>query len=247
MKNEKLNEIAKEYVGTGFSKILEWSLDLAPYVGKIIQNRKLNRVERRIKEYAEHLKRIDMLFASEKLSKDYIQEKIGPIVLSDLLEEHEDAKIIYLLQGFENVFINECKNESVVINYFDTLRSLRYEDVRMLFYLSGIAENPFKDYTKGSPEHILSKQIYSKLERLYLIKSASTFSYLELGPEAEEADLKPMLTPYGKNFIKFIAIDFDEAAYEKRIKDYDNTNGDVVPKIKFIEQDLKNPKPAVWG
>lgn len=247
MKNGNLNEIAKEYVGTGFNEILDWAIDLAPYLGKLNQIRKLNRVERRIKEHAEHLKRIDKLFASEKLSKDYIQEKIGPIVLSDLIEEHEDAKILYLLQGFENVFINECKNESIVINYFDTLRSLRYEDVRMLFYLSGIAENPFKNYTKGSPEHILSKQIYSKLERLYLIKSASTFSYLELGPEADEAELKPMLTPYGKNFIKFIVLYFDEAAYEKRIKDYDDSSGDVVPRIKIIEEDIKTPKTAVWG
>lgn len=71
------------------------------------------------------MKRIDNLFASEKLGKDYIQERVGPIVLSDLIEEHEDAKILYLLQGFENVFINECKNESLVINYFDTLRRPR--------------------------------------------------------------------------------------------------------------------------
>lgn len=220
---------------------------MAPYLGKLNQIRKLNRAERRIKEHAKHLKRIDKLFASEKLSKDYIQEKVGPIVLSDLIEEHEDAKILYLLQGFENVFINECKNESLVINYFDTLRNLRYEDVRMLFYLSGIDKNPFEDYTKGSPEHILSKQIYSKLERLYLIKSASTFSYLELGPEADEAELKPTLTPYGKNFLNFIVLDFDEDAYEKRIKDYDDSSGDVVPRIKIMEEDIKKPKPAVFG
>lgn len=231
----------------GFSEIIDWGLDLAPYLGKLNMIRKLNRVEKRIKEHAEGLKRIDKMFASEILSKEYIQEKIGPIVLSDLIEEHEDAKIVYLLQGFENVFINECKNESLVINYFDTLRSLRYEDVRMLFYLSGINGDPFESFQKGSPEHILSKQIYSKLERLYLIKSASTFSYLEHGPEAEEAALKPKLTPYGKNFIKFIAHDFDEDAYEKRIKEYDDSSGDVVPRIKIMEDDIKKPKPAVFG
>ena len=36
-----------------------------------------------------------------------------------------------------------------------------------------------------------------------------------------------MLTPYGKNFMNFIVLDFDEDAYERRIKNFDDSSGDV--------------------
>ncbi|MBZ6485058.1 hypothetical protein [Priestia aryabhattai] len=59
---------------------------------------------------------------------------IGTIILLDLIEQDEDAKIFYLLASFENAFIDKKTNESLIINYFDTLRQLRYIDVKYMYY-----------------------------------------------------------------------------------------------------------------
>ncbi len=224
-----LYPIVSEYVGEGFITFIDYGIDLVPYLGGLNQTRKINRIGRRIKEFSTQLQRIDKLFASDKISKEFIQEKVSPIVLSDLIEEHEDAKIVYILNGFENIFINENTNESLIINYYDTLRNLRYEDVRKLYFYAAIADDPFKDVEKGSDMDGFSQQIYSKLERLYLVKSAKTWDALEKGAELlPEEDRKVELTAYGKGFMKFISIDFDEERYAERISKFKLSEEDKV-------------------
>lgn len=205
-----------------------------PYIGQFEQTRKINRAERRIKENSVPLKRIQQLFLSGELSQEFIQEKIGPIVLSDLIEEHEDAKIRYLLGGFENVFIDKNTNESLIINYFDTLRQLRYIDVKYLHYYAGLENDEKSKYEKDSKEEALYLQIYTKLERLYLIKHASTFDYFDFGPESSEESLRTELTKYGKNFVAFISKEFDVSHYEESIKDREEPEG-ILPKLKLTE------------
>jgi len=218
-------------VGDGIITIFDYGLALAPYLSNLNQTRKINRAEKRIKDNSEQLKRIQKLFASEVLSSEFIQEKVGPIILSDLIEEHEDAKIVYILNGFENVFVNENTNESLIINYYDTLRNLRYEDVRKLYYYAAIADDPFDEVEVGSPIEALSQQIYSKLERLYLVKAAKTWVALESGPELlSEENRKVELTTYGEDFIKFISRDFDKKRYEDKIGNYKISEEDKVSK-----------------
>ena len=114
-----LNSVEK--ISPGFSKLLEQGMDFVPYIGRMYTNIKINRLQRRLNEHDEKLKKISMLSSYSKLSNEYITERIFPIVLGDLIEEHEDAKILLILNGFENVFIEENSQESVVISYFDTL------------------------------------------------------------------------------------------------------------------------------
>lgn len=231
-----LYPIVREYVGEGFITFIDYGIDLVPYLGQLNQTRKINRVERRIKEFSIQLQRINKLFSSDTMSKEFIQEKVSPIVLSDIIEEHEDAKIVYILNGFENIFINENTNESLIINYYDTLRNLRYEDVRKLYFYAAITDDPFKNVEKGSILDGLSQQIYFKLERLYLVKSAKTWGALEIGPELlPEEDRKVELTAYGIEFMKFITMDFDERRYEEKISKYKLSQEDKVSRnVKAI-------------
>jgi hypothetical protein len=221
LKNTLINSAIDLGVDNGLISIVDFGIDLAPYVGNLNQSRKINRAERRIREHAGQLSRIGQLFSSNILSADFIQEKVGPIVLSDLIEEHEDAKINFILNGFENVFIDENSNEGIIINYFDTLRSLRYEDIKRLYNFAAITDETKDEIIKNSPEDSFFQQIYTKLERLYLIKSASTWAVLEEGAAVlSEEQRKTELTSYGLDFVKFISKDFDFIKYQQKIAKY---------------------------
>ena len=59
------------------------------------------------------------------------------------------------------------------------------------------------------------------MERLYLIKSASTWEVLEEGAAVlDEERRKTELTPYGLHFVKFISIKFDFTKYQQKIAKY---------------------------
>lgn len=227
-------DTVEEKIGNGLKLIFDYGVDLAPYLGELNQTRKINRLKIRIDNHIDQLKQINNLFSNTTMSAEYIQERIGPIVLSDLIEEHEDAKIVYILNGFEHVFINENTNESQIINYFDTLRNLRYEDLRLLYFYAAITtDNPFE--SAKSPELIgLQRQIYFKLERLYLIKSAKTWGALKNGAETLNEDQRNVeLTIYGLNFIKFISNDFDEKNYHDRISKYNIDKREQIQQFYF--------------
>ncbi|NLM11340.1 MAG: hypothetical protein GX213_11305 [Clostridiaceae bacterium] len=125
-----------------FWDMFKTSLQLVPNLTNIYQTIKIQRLQRRLKDNENKLKRISSLCSDSILSEKYITERIFPVVLSDLIEEHEEAKIELILNGFENVFIDEKHEESVVINLFDTLRTLRYIDIKRLLYLA----NEIDDY-----------------------------------------------------------------------------------------------------
>lgn len=220
--HSKLLEVTKEQVGDEATTLFEYALDLAPYIGKFLQARKIWRAENRIREHSDQLKEIQKFYSSGLLSQKFIQERVGPIFLGDFIEEHEDAKIVYILNGVENIFISNNTDESLIIYYDDTLRELRYEDIRKLYYYSAITDDPFSNITLNSPRAALSQQIYIKLEKLYLIKSAKTYNALQHGPEMlSEEDRRVELTDYGKEFIKFISKDFDIERYEDKIRKYE--------------------------
>ncbi|MDC3418649.1 hypothetical protein [Aquibacillus salsiterrae] len=106
--------------------------------------------------------------------------------------------------------------------------NLRFEDVRILFYYAAIIEKFPLENTKESVEiEGFAQQIYNKLERLYLVKSAKTWNALQNGPESLNEDEKQAeLTTYGKEFIKFISIDFDEGRYNERIANFKKLDED---------------------
>lgn len=239
MNIRELIKEAETTIGLNFTMILEAGFELAPYLSKFLQTKKINRLNTRLNNHIDQLKRIDKLFSNAKISSEFIQEKIGPIVLSDLIEEHEEAKMVYLLNGFENVFINENTNESLIINYYDTLRELRYEDIRRLYYYAAITDELPLDKEMNNELIIMQKQIYSKLERLYIVKSAKTYASIQYGSEELNDDERRVeLTTYGANFVKFISLEFDENKYNSKIQNYVVNEDEKIKPLTFEEFNL---------
>jgi len=183
-------------------KMFEVGFDYAPYVSRVLQTIKLIRLERRFNEHKTKFDRIAKLASETKLSADYINQRIFPIVITDLIEEHEDAKITLILNGYENVFINESTNESIIINYSDTLRGLRYADIMRFFYLANATET-YSFYPRDSEENALVRNIDNKLDRLGLIKIFTRVGESK-GLEFDTDKDKINLTMYGDRFLRFI-------------------------------------------
>lgn len=172
--------------------------------------RKFNRLEKRLKQHSNQLVRISQLCADAILSFEFINERVSPIVFGDLIEEHEDAKINLILNGFENVFIEENSSESVIISYFDTLRSLRYVDIKRLLYFTGKSDC----YTTpdiNSEEHAILENSDNKLISLGLIFKDKSRG-IEFGviyPEEKTVTAyskeSVRTTKYADNFVEFIS------------------------------------------
>ncbi|MET1171131.1 hypothetical protein [Paenibacillus amylolyticus] len=199
--SEQFKEIIKvaNNINPTFGEIVQSGMEYAPYLGKLYQTIKVNRLIRRFNEHSEKLENIGQLSIDSRLSAEFINERIFPIVFSDLFEEHEDAKINYILTGFENVFIEENKHESLVISFFDTLRSLRYADIKRLFYFSNIIKEPLFSFLE-SDDHVLQRNNDHKLESLGLVSITKMWSEQEKDTNKEDV----RINLYGDRFLKFI-------------------------------------------
>src|SRR5690606_20845225 len=115
---DQFNEViqAVSSINPYFGEVIENTIDYVPYISRVIQTMKINRLILRFKEHDKKINRIASLAADSILSAEYINQRIFPIIFSDLYEEHEDAKVNLILNGFENVFIEQNTNESVIIN-----------------------------------------------------------------------------------------------------------------------------------
>ncbi|WP_339169066.1 hypothetical protein MKX75_07380 [Paenibacillus sp. FSL R5-0341] len=198
--NELIQE--GEMINPYFGQILENGIDFVPYIGKLIQTVKINRLIRRFKEHDKKINFISHLAADSVLSSEYISQRIFPIIFSDLFEEHEDAKINLILNGFENVFIEENKNESVIINFYDMLRNLRYLDLKRLFYLAGLTEETIT-FVQESDVHGLIRNIDRRLENNGLLNIKKTWK--DIGDSDSDKDRDDVeISLYGNKFLKFI-------------------------------------------
>ncbi|MDQ0046748.1 hypothetical protein J2T18_001020 [Paenibacillus polymyxa] len=201
---EIFNEVIQEggMINSYFGQILENGIDFVPYIGKLVQTVKINRLIRRFKEHDKKINFISDLAADSVLSSEYISQRIFPIIFSDLFEEHEDAKINLILNGFENIFIEQNSNELVIINFYDMLRSLRYLDLKRLFYLAGLTEETIT-FVQGSDVHGLIRNIDRRLENNGLLNIKKTLK--DIGGSDSDKDRKDVeISLYGKKFLKFI-------------------------------------------
>ncbi|QNR66166.1 hypothetical protein IAQ67_20255 [Paenibacillus peoriae] len=201
---EIFNEVIQEggMINPYFGQILENGIDFVPYIGKLVQTVKINRLIRRFKERDKKINFISDLAADSVLSSEYISQRIFPIIFSDLFEEHEDAKINLIFNGFENIFIEQNSNESVIINFYDMLRSLRYLDLKRLFYLAGLTEETIT-FVQGSDVHGLIRNIDRRLENNGLLNIKKTLK--DIGGSDSDKDRKDVeISLYGKKFLKFI-------------------------------------------
>lgn len=97
------------------------------------------RQERMLIKLMEELKaRIDELeekiqMMPEEKAKEFTTNIFG-IVTDYVLDEVQEEKIEYIVNGFINLASVEDISEDFVLNYYDTLNSLRMTDIRILKY-----------------------------------------------------------------------------------------------------------------
>ncbi|MGP4074001.1 hypothetical protein ACTWQB_15860 [Piscibacillus sp. B03] len=199
----KLQWLEEKIVNEEVKMLFEQSFEYIPYLGSVLQNVKMNRFQRRLKEESYKINNISKLMAETNLANEYITERIFPIVLSDMIEEHEDAKFNLILNGFLNVFIEEEHEESILLTHFDTLRSIRYMDFRRLSILS---YRPISEEFPLENNIAITKRIDNKLVTLGLIAIPTYFGEMDmLNDPNKVGDIQ--LTPYGKEFLNFITED----------------------------------------
>lgn len=134
----------------------------------------------------------------------FVEESVFPLVLENIIEESEEEKIKYILNGFESVIQDKITDEEIVLSYLDVLKDLRIIDIKHLLkqtteYRDQLSKETLKleiDLSeKGQRRSALTNYIHNKLEQLGLI---STVSFDEVSPQ------KGTVTKFGYNFIHFI-------------------------------------------
>ncbi|NSL52962.1 hypothetical protein [Calidifontibacillus erzurumensis] len=215
----ELDKVVKEVIATAgdisskMGNLVEIGLSYAPYIGNALNSFKFKRFSKRLKEHEGQIRKIGQLASQSLLSMEYISHKVFPIVLADLIEEHEDAKVNYILNGFQNVFIEEKSEESVVINYFDTLRNLRYAHIRRLFYFADLDSiYPEESVLLDNELNAFVKSLDEQLKNLGLIGFRLRFGEFE-GKEFDRSKDDIVILTYGKMFIKFIMDDPELCSY----------------------------------
>jgi hypothetical protein len=192
-----------EYIDEDTMEILGIALEYTPIVKDFLNARKVNRAVRRIEKNCNQITKLNALNGLTKNSIEFYAEKVLPIVLEDFYNEHEDAKIYYLLNGVYNIILEEQKNESVIYSYLETLRNLHYSDIRRLLYCAGIDRD---DYFSRPEMNPLLKKTENKLEKEgLLILPISNLIPQHIMYFQTDIGLNDIrVTEYGANFLNFI-------------------------------------------
>jgi hypothetical protein len=134
----------------------------------------------------------------------FVEESVFPLVFENIIEETEDEKIKYIINGFESVIENKITDQEIVLSYLDVIKELRVIDIEHLFkqttqYRDLISKEKQKleiDLSEmGRRRNALTTYIHNKLEQLGLIQ---TVTFDEVPPE------EGRVTKFGYNFIDFI-------------------------------------------
>ncbi|UJW58752.1 hypothetical protein HXZ66_15655 [Bacillus sp. A116_S68] len=128
-----LKELIGIREGTDLELVFDTVSQATPYIGRAITAIKIARLEKRLNEYAGRLSSIEsLLVGTEEYYRQFIQEKLFPFVLEDLLEEAQEEKVDLLFNGVEYSIRNEITDEAKVISYYDVLRNLRIDEIKVL-------------------------------------------------------------------------------------------------------------------
>lgn len=169
--------------GSMAEMLIDTSANFAPYVSSLYNAYKMNRFKKRIAANEEAINRIGEKFnkLDDEELKFFIQSTVFPYVLDDLIEENQDRKIEYILNGFEFIIDEQMNDEGFALACFDVLRELRVDDIIRLLKFTDeyrtkfawkIEEDSFKNMVgrwskeeveKFQKEEIFSKQIDNKL------------------------------------------------------------------------------------
>lgn len=209
-----------------------------PGVGNMILSYKQNRMERRVGETLQKLveRQDELNQAIENLSID-MEEKIKGVYFEMLMDysinEPQDGKIDYLVNGYINIAKSQNPQEDVVRSYYDTLSQMNMLDLRVFRLYTFSNEDSGDDAYQIMADYQIEdshyRMVQEKLGRLGLVNSKNEeqrdknidaiVEYLEDASKGKKARLKTRkvsrissftLSRYGYQFVKFIESQFKE-------------------------------------
>nr|WP_154957898.1 hypothetical protein [Paenibacillus xylanexedens] len=195
--------------GSNLHQLIDASVDVVPILGKIHNALKMARLQKRVSQHEKRLSdlSIAMYHSNNRLIHDFIRQTAFPIVLDELLSEHEEEKIDLVLNGLEYTYKEGITDESRLLVYFDVLRELRVEELKILIkytdhYKQHWGNELLVFLTPPDDELGMKKQKANRGYMDYIENHLSTLGLTEI----EQADgfvTNKVLTDFGILFVDF--------------------------------------------
>lgn len=231
---EKLQDITSAAVGPTLDIVADALIDgvagaVIPGVGNMILSYKQNRMERRVEETLQMLvdRQDELNTAINNLTEDMakqIKGKYFEMLMDYSIDEAQEEKIKYLVNGYINVARIQNPQEDVVRSFYDTLAQMNMLDIRVLkLYTFSVDDNAYQIMEDYNIDSFQYNMVREKLARLGLIYSMNDMqrdqnidgilAYLEDLNKGKKARLKAKrvsrsesfrLSGYGNRFIMFI-------------------------------------------
>ena len=185
---------------------------VAPGVMTTILAYKQKRSEKRIMNALDEFKnRFNNMEAQLKdMNEDdmnFIRNKALPIMFDFIINEQQEEKVKFIVNGMENIVTYKITDEDLILNYFDVLNELRVFDIKELLDINNsnveVEGSVSVSSTQINETEAVRRHIFKKLQKHDLIAINETWG--EAGGEEYTIDKKRAKTSvFGGNFIKFI-------------------------------------------
>lgn len=166
--------VAKESVTSmAGDMLIDATSSLIPGVSGAIQGYKRNRFEQNIKKFTEELSfKVTEIQANLEAKTDKQREQIDQLfqyVLDYVIDEQQEEKIRYMVNGFVNITAHESVSNDFVLTYYDVLRELRMIDIAVLKLMYNTRhifdEEPRETYQDIMSHHGISYEQYEAVRR----------------------------------------------------------------------------------
>ncbi|MCL1701637.1 hypothetical protein [Lysinibacillus sp. Bpr_S20] len=237
MKNEnEIVESFKNLIGESNFNVLEFFSgaigDVAPIISNVMTSFKIYRLKNRLEKHESKLKELSekVVSVDDEKFADLLKKFLFPAILQQLLDEDEDNKTGYFLDGFGNVIDKNIIDQSRILILYDILRNLRFVEIEYLISLSSTYRSYYRTLIFNKNENVentfdniqfssLKIPIESKLESLGLINTGKSISYDEMMRNFNN-DLKRQknslprtnrtpvvtITPFGNEFLNMFSL-----------------------------------------
>ncbi len=236
----KIQDLTNAAVGPTLDIVADTLIDgvagaVIPGVGNMILSYKQNRMERRVEETLKKLvERQDELNQAINNLSDEMKEQIKgtyfEMLMDYSIDEPQQEKIDFLVNGYINIAKSQTAQEDVVRSFYDTLGQMNMLDIRVFkLYTFSNDDNCYKIIEDYQIDNSHYRMVQQKLVRLGLIYSKNDaqgddnvdaiLKYLEelgkgkkarLGAKKVSRSESFRITRYGNSFMKFIEDNYKE-------------------------------------
>ena len=237
----KIKDLTEAAAGPALELVSEAFIDgsiglVVPSAGNMILSYKQQRMERRIVATLQTLidrqEEFNNIIAEiqDKIDYQNMKGKYFEMLMDYSMDEPQEEKIEYLVNGYLNVARIPNPQEDVVRSFYDTLKQLNLLDIRVLrLYSYTGQDNAYNIMEDYQIDHYQYNMVREKLARLGLIYSKNELqrdknqdamvdylSDLSKGRAGKLRNVKKIsrsesysLSSYGNRFIRFIESEYD--------------------------------------